>query len=124
MSTEVQAPATAPRVKPQTITITDKKELYRCYMPFIKGGGLFIPFNEEVGPAQIYPGQTIFIVFSMLDTRNKTPFSGKVVWINRGGMQKGYGIALGNSQPIKALKESIELNIAEMAQRKDSTYTI
>ena len=120
MSTEVQTP----RVKPQTITITDKRELYRCYMPFIKGGGLFIPFNEEVGPGQIFPGQTIFVVFSMLDIKMKTPFSGKVIWINRGGMQKGYGIALGNNPAAKALKENIELAIVDIAQKKEATYTI
>lgn len=120
MSNEVQAP----RVKPQTVNITDKKELYRCYMPFIKGGGLFIPFNDEVGPNQIFPGQTIFVVFSMLDIKGKTPFSGKVIWINRGGMQKGYGIALGNNPAIKALKDSIELSISDLMQKKDATYTI
>ena len=119
MSTEL------PRVKPQTITISDKRELYKCYMPFIKGGGLFIPFTNEVGPAQIYPGQTIFVMVSILDGKMKTPAQGKVVWISKGGMQKGYGISFIATAQTKALKEAIELNILDLAQRKDiSTYTL
>lgn len=112
------------RVKPQTITIMDKKELYRCYMPFIKGGGLFIPFNEEVGPNQITPGQTIFVIFSMLELKNKTPFSGKVAWINRAGLQKGYGISFIPTTQTKALKETIEVAILDFIQKKEPTYTI
>jgi type IV pilus assembly protein PilZ len=27
----------------QTLQFKDKGQLYACYMPFIKGGGLFIP---------------------------------------------------------------------------------
>ena len=112
------------RIKPQSITITDKKELYRCYMPFIKNGGLFIPFNDEVGPNQVFPGQNILIIFSMLENRAKTPINGKVVWISKGGPQKGYGVTLGDSPPMKALKENIEINIADMVRKKDATYTI
>ena len=112
------------RVKPQSITITDKKELYRCYMPFIKNGGLFIPFNEEVGPNQVSPGQNILIIFSMLENRAKTPINGKVVWISKGGIQKGYGVTLGDSPPMKALKENIEISIVDMVRKKEPTYTI
>ncbi len=110
-------------LKPQTIVITDKRELYRCYMPFIKGGGLFIPFNEDVTPSKISPGQKIFIVFSMLENKNKVPINGKVVWINRVGNIKGYGVAFGESAAMKSLKESIEANIADLMAKKELTYT-
>lgn len=112
------------RVKPQTITIMDKRELYRCYMPFLKGGGLFIPFNDEVGPSQITPGQTIFVIFSMLDLKSKTPFSGKVAWISKSGMQKGYGICFIPTPQTKSLKETIEIAILDYTQKKEPTYTI
>lgn len=112
------------RIRPQSINIPEKKELYRCYMPFIKHGGLFIPFNEEVGPNQISPGQNIFIVLTILDQRNKIPIHGKVVWISKGGMQKGYGVSLGNTPAMKALKESIETAIMDFTTKKEATYTI
>ncbi len=110
-------------LRPQTIVITDKKELYRCYMPFIKGGGLFVPFSEDVNASKISPGQKVFIVFSMLDNKNKIPINGKVVWINRVGNIKGYGVAFGESSAMKALKDAIEANIADLMAKKEISYT-
>ena len=113
----------AATLRPQTIVINDKRELYKCYMPFIKGGGLFIPFNGDVTPDKIFPGQKIFIVFSMLEQKTKTPIHGKVVWINRGGMFKGFGVSIGETPAMKALKDNIENNIAELLSKKETTYT-
>ena len=85
-------PPTIPQnsIKPQTVIITDKRELYRRYMPFIAGGGLFIPFNEDITPNKINPGQKVFIVFSMLESKQKSPIQGKVIWVNKTGINKGY----------------------------------
>jgi type IV pilus assembly protein PilZ len=120
---EQQATATAASIRPQTIVISDKKELYKAYMPFILGGAIFIQFNEEITPNKIQPGQKIFIVFSMLDNKQKIPIQGKVVWVNKSGLAKGYGVALGDSAPMRALKENIENNITELMAKKEQTYT-
>ena len=111
-------------LRPQTVVITDKRELYRSYMPFIVGGGLFIPFNEEVTPNKVQPGQKMFIVFSMLESKQKIPIQGKVVWICKSGPTKGYGIALGDSAPMRALKENIENQITDLMAKKEPTYTL
>lgn len=111
-------------IRPQTVVVNDKRELYRCYMPFIKGGGIFIPFNDEVNSSKITPGQKVFIVFSMLENKMKIPIHGKVVWINRGGLNKGYGVAFGDTVPMKTLKENIENNIADLMAKKEPTYTL
>lgn len=111
-------------LRPQTITITDKKELYKSYMPFIQGGGLFVPFNEDITPNKIQPGQKILLIFSMLDNKQRIAIQGKVVWISKNGMNKGYGVALGDAPQMKALKESIEANIVEFMAKKEPTYTI
>ncbi|NCP98118.1 hypothetical protein GW796_07335 [archaeon] len=121
MSEQITPPIS---IRPQTVIINDKKDLYRSYMPFISGGALFIHFNEEVTANKISPGQKIFIVFSMLDSKQKIPIQGKVVWINKFGITKGYGVALGDSPPMRALKENIENNITELMAKKESTYTI
>lgn len=34
--------------KVQNLTFKNKIDLYRSYMPFIKGGGLFMHFNNEI----------------------------------------------------------------------------
>jgi type IV pilus assembly protein PilZ len=117
-----EAPVTP--LRPQTVVITDKKELYRSYMPFIVGGGLFIPFNEEVTPNKVQPGQKMFIVFSMLESKQKIPIQGKVVWICKSGLTKGYGVAFGDSAPMRALKENIENQITDLMAKKEATYTL
>lgn len=111
-------------LRPQTVIMADKKELYRSYMPFINGGALFIQFNEEITPAKIQPGQKVFLVFSMLDNKQKIPIQGKVVWISKYGVVKGFGVALGDSAPMRALKENIENNITELMSKKEATYTM
>ena len=123
---DLTPPTAAPQasLRPQTVVINDKRELYRCYMPFIVGGGLFIPFNEEITPNKITPGQKIFIVFSMLENKQKTPIQGKVVWVNKTGLTKGYGVAFGDSAPMKALKENIENHITDLMAKKEATYTL
>lgn len=116
------APSTP--MRPQTVVINDKKELYRCYMPFIAGGGIFIPFNEDVTPNKVIPGQKMLILFSMLESKQKIPIQGKVVWINKTGITKGYGVAFGDSAPMRALKENIESNITDLMAKKEATYTL
>lgn len=111
-------------IRPQTIVIQDRRELYKSYMPFIKGGGLFIQFNEELTAAKVFPGQKIFILFSFLESKNKVPIQGKVVWISRGGLVKGVGVAFGDTPPMKALKDNIESQVSDFMLKKEPTYTI
>lgn len=110
-------------LKPQMLSITSKAELYRCYMSFIKGGALFIPFNDDITPAKINPGQKMFIILNLMDSKQKIPINGKVVWINRSGMVKGYGVSFGESNAMKALKEAIENQIADLMLKKEHNYT-
>lgn len=117
-----EAPNSA-SIRPQTVVITDKRELYRCYMPFIAGGALFIPFNEDVTPNKISSGQKMFILLTVLDGK-KVPIQGKVCWINKSGLNKGYGVSFGDSAPMKALKEHIESNITDLMAKRDPTYTL
>lgn len=118
-------PATGQTVmyKPQNLVISDKRELYRCYMPFIKGGGLFMNFNEEITPLKIAPGQKILIVLSILDNKERVPISGKVAWISRGGIYRGFGVSLGEAPNTKSIKEQIEHAILDFSLRKEPTYT-
>lgn len=111
-------------LRPQTLIINDKKELYKSYMPFIQNGGLFLPFNDEITPEKVVPGQKILIVFSMLDSKQKTPIQGKIVWISKNGMNRGVGVAFGDTPPMRSLKESIEANIADLMAKKEPTYTL
>lgn len=114
---------TPPIIRPQNVSITDKRELYRCYMPFIAGGALFIPFNDDISPHKVTPGMRIPIILTLMEGK-KTPIQGRVVWISKSGMNKGYGVAFGDSAPMKDLKERIESTIVDFLAKKDPNYTI
>ena len=74
-----------------SLVIKDKAQLYVSYMPFIKGGALFIPSNR---PTRL--GEEIFVVVTLPDDDEKLPVTGKVVWVNhrnQGQRPAGFGIA-------------------------------
>lgn len=111
-------------IKPQTITIDDPKELYRCFMPFIKGGGLFIPFNNDVTHEKISPGQKIFVIFTILKNTKKIPVPGNVIWIQPFGKIRGYGIQFQDNAAMKSLVDSIKEVTADYSNRREPTYTL
>lgn len=108
----------------QNVNILDKRELYRSYMPFIKTGGLYIPFNNDITSHKISLGQNIFIILTLLESSKKHPIPGKIVWIQRSGIYKGFGFSFGDTTPAKLLKEQIENLILELTLKKEPTYTL
>jgi Tfp pilus assembly protein PilZ len=67
-----------------SIAIKDKQALYMSYMPFIKGGGLFVPTKKDYKL-----GDEMFLLVKIMDEIDPVHISGKVVWISPPG-------ALGN----------------------------
>ena len=76
-----------------SLTIKNKEELYRSYMPFIKNGGLFVPT-----PRNYQLGEEVFMLLDLMEEPDKLPVSGKVIWVTprgaQGGKQAGIGIQL------------------------------
>ncbi len=111
-------------IKPQTILISDPQQLYRCYMPFIKNGGLFLPFNQDVTPDKIFPGQKVFVILTITLLNAKTPISGVVVWINPSTNLKGYGVQFQETPTNKQLLESIHKIIEPYKAKNEPTFTL
>ena len=59
-----------------SLAIKEKAALYGAYMPFIKGGGLFIPTSK---PFKI--GDEVFMLLSLVDDPVKLKVVGNVIWI-------------------------------------------
>ncbi len=86
--TNLDPNATAkPRNSVISIAIKDKQALYMSYMPFIQGGGLFVPTKKDYSL-----GDEMFLLVTIMDEPQPTQISGKVVWISPPG-------ALGNRPP-------------------------
>lgn len=57
--------------------IEDEKMLYACYMPFIKGCGIFIPSEDEHNLQD-----EAFLLLKLPENGGQFAVSGKVVWVN------------------------------------------
>ena len=88
-----------------SLTIKDTTSLYDSYMPFIKGGGLFVPTHKQYSL-----GDDVFIRLSLMEEPDKLPVPGKVVWVTPSGSQGGRvaGIGVQFNDPTGAVRSKIE----------------
>ena len=86
-----------------TLILQEKQSLYEAYMPFVKGGGLFIETNRE-----FHLGEEVFALLQIMEESDKTPITGKVIWMTpkspQNGKKQGIGIQISNEDIDLATK--------------------
>ena len=104
-----------------TLTIKDKVALHNYYMPFIKGGGLFIPNRTEYDL-----GDEVFILLNLMDESEKIPVAGKVVWVAKKGVKSPHhpGVGVQFIDPDNIAKDKIETYLAGTLGSLDTTATM
>ena len=97
----------APRPGVLSLSIKEKSALYAAYMPYLKGGGIFIPTNK---PYRL--GDEVFMLLSLMEDPNKLPVAGRVVWITPEGAQgnkvQGVGVQFGDNESGVSARNKIE----------------
>ncbi|KAB2841888.1 MAG: PilZ domain-containing protein [Planctomycetes bacterium] len=92
-------------------------------MPWIKGGGIFIPTNR---PYQL--GDEVFMLLSLMDDPAKIAVQGKVVWITPDGVQgnrsQGIGVQFTNDETGFAARNKIEGILGGTLSSTRSTHTM
>jgi type IV pilus assembly protein PilZ len=105
-----------------TLNIKDKSALYVSYMPFIKNGGLFIPTNKAYKLSD-----EVFILLTLMDSAERLPVAGKVVWLTPAGAQgkraQGIGVQF-SSQDAGATQKKIESLLAGALGADRPTHTM
>lgn len=105
-----------------TLNIKDKNALYVAYMPFIKNGGLFIPTEKSYKL-----GDEVFILLTLMDSAERLPVAGKVVWLTPRGAQnkrqQGIGVQF-SAQDIGATQKRIEAALAGILGSDRPTHTM
>jgi type IV pilus assembly protein PilZ len=112
----------APRQGILSLTIKDKSALYAAYMPFIKGGGLFIPTKKSY---QL--GEEVFMLLSLMDETEKIPVAGKIVWITPPGAQGNRAAGIGvqfSDQDEGVARNKIEGYLAGALESDRPTHTM
>src|SRR6516164_8669008 len=69
-------PATVAKPGVLSLNIREKAALYAAYMPFLAGGGIFIPTSR-----QYHLGEEMFMLLSLIDVPQRMAVQGKVVWV-------------------------------------------
>lgn len=104
-----------------SLTIKDKAVLYSAYMPYLEGGGLFVPTNK---PYNI--GDEVFMLLSLMDEPEKIPIAGKVVWVTPKGAQgnRTAGIGVQFSEQDATANAKIENHLAGSLSSDRPTHTM
>ena len=74
-----------------SLSIKDRQALYKSYMPFVSGGGLFVPSTKRFGL-----GDEVFLLLTVMEFEERLPIPGKVIWITpqgaAGNRKAGIGV--------------------------------
>ena len=106
-----------------SLNIREKSILYAAYMPFLKGGGIFIPTTR---PYRV--GDEIFMLIGLLGDPNKIPVAGKVAWITPAGTQanraQGVGVQFNADDGGIAARTQIEALLDGQLKLNRPTHTM
>ena len=92
-----------------SLVLPDKEHIYQSFMPFVKGGGLFIPTNRV-----FRLGEEVFALLQIMDDTDKTPITGKVIWLTPKAPQhnRKQGIGIQISPEDNELTKKLETFLA------------
>lgn len=111
-----------PRNAVISIAIKDKQALYMSYMPFVAGGGLFVPTKKDHNL-----GDEMFLLVRIMDEVDPVQISGKVVWISPvgalGNRPRGVGIQFIGDDARK-IANLIESKLGASLSLTRSTHTM
>ena len=98
-----------------SLTIKDKNALYASYMPFVKGGGIFVP------SAKAYKlGDEIFMLLTLMDNKEKIPVAGHVVWVTPPGAQGNRAAGVG----IQFSEKDVNQHLASARSKTKGVFGI
>lgn len=95
------------------VNITDRATLQASYMPFVQGGGLFVPSRQEVKM-----GEEVFVLATLPNQAQKIPLTGKVIWLSHkqvGNKPQGFAIQLSGEKGIYYKMEAEKLLAGSMS---------
>jgi type IV pilus assembly protein PilZ len=106
-----------------SLNIKERSILYAAYMPYIKGGGIFIP------TARAYRlGDEIFMLISLMDEPTRLPVAGRVIWLTppgcHGNRIQGVGVQFKDDESGALARSRIETLLTGQLQLNRQTHTM
>lgn len=117
------APAGARTGGVLSLSIKEKAGLFAAYMPFVKGGGIFIPTAKAYAV-----GDEVFMLLQLMDDPARIAVSGKVAWItppgSHGNRTQGVGVQFSDNEAGMQARHKIELMLGGALQSTRTTHTM
>lgn len=114
--------SSAPKPGVLSLAIKEKAALYAAYMPFVKGGGLFIPTNKS-----FKVGDEVFMLLSLLDDPVKLKVVGHVIWltpVTQGSRPQGIGVQFSDKDGGNEARNKIEALLGGALKSARPTHTM
>jgi len=106
-----------------SLQVKDKAMLYASYMPFVKGGGIFVQTARKYNI-----GDDVFLLLSLMDDKDRMPVPGRVIWITPVGAQgnrpAGIGVQFNEGSEGDTVRNKIESNLAGILNSDKPTATM
>ncbi|NOU26153.1 MAG: pilus assembly protein PilZ [Methylotenera sp.] len=105
-----------------SLAIKEKVALYAAYMPYLKGGGLFIPTSKT-----FRIGEEVFMLLSLIDDPMKLKVVGHVVWVTptaQAGRPQGVGVQFSDKDGGLEAKNKIENLLGSALKSSRPTNTM
>ncbi|MBV8467039.1 MAG: PilZ domain-containing protein [Burkholderiales bacterium] len=106
-----------------SLSIKEKAGLFAAYMPFTKGGGIFIPTAKAYNL-----GDEVFMLLQLMDDPARIAVSGKVVWItppgSHGSRTQGIGVQFSDNEAGQQARNKIEGLLGGALQSSRNTHTM
>ena len=105
-----------------SLAIKENSALYAAFMPYIKGGGLFIPTNKAYKI-----GEEVFMLLSLVDEPAKFKVVGKVVWITptaSANRPQGIGVQFSEKDGGLEVRNKIESILGGTLKSNRATHTM
>jgi type IV pilus assembly protein PilZ len=106
-----------------SLAVKDKNALFQAYMPFLKGGGVFVPT-----PKRYFIGDEVFLLLTLPESTERLPVAGKVSWVTPAGAQgnrvAGIGVQFAETPEGEVIKGKIEAILAGILNSDKPTHTM
>jgi type IV pilus assembly protein PilZ len=105
-----------------SLAIKEKAALYAAYMPYVKGGGIFIPTEKHY-----QMGDEVFMLLSLLDDPVKLKVVGHVVWMTtvaQPNRPKGIGVQFSEKDGGAEVRDKIEKLLGGALKSTRPTHTM
>ena len=105
-----------------SLIFKEKAALHAAYMPYLRGGGLFIPTDKAHGM-----GEPLSMLLSLIDEPIKLQVLGHVAWLsptNQGEKPQGVGVRFSDDEGGRTAREKIEQLLGAALNSSRHTHTM